>query len=149
MRTLTIRSFIALFSFFFFVNNGNAQTLFSYGSKSVSKGDFLKAYSKNNNEGKPTEKSYRDYLELYIRYKLKVQAAYDLKLDTLPAQQTELKNFRNQVADTYMNDEESLNTLVNEAYERSHKDIHLAHIFISIPKNVTPADTLKAYQKIY
>jgi peptidyl-prolyl cis-trans isomerase SurA len=77
-----------------------------------------------------------------------VKAAYDLKLDTLPSQQTELKNFRNQVADTYMNDEESLNALVNQAYDRSRKDVHLAHIFIAVPKNATPADTLKAYQKM-
>ena len=133
MRNLSRKFLIAAFILCFAAISSDAQTLFSYGEKAVTKEDFLKAYSKNNIEGKATEKSYRDYLELYIRYKLKVKAAYDLKLDTLPSQQTELKNFRNQVADTYMNDEESLNALVNEAYERSRKDIHLAHIFIAVP----------------
>lgn len=148
MKNLTKINWIAAVLFCFYAVNSNAQTLFSYGEKTVSKGDFLKAYSKNNLDGKATEKSYKDYLELYIRYKLKVKAAYDLRLDTLTAQQTELKNFRNQVADTYMNDAESLNALVNEAYDRSRKDIRLAHIFIAVPKNATPADTLKAYQKM-
>ena len=61
---------------------------------SVSKEEFLRAYNKNNTAGNNTEKAYRDYLDLYIRFKLKVQAAYDAKLDTLSAQATELQNFR-------------------------------------------------------
>ena len=77
-----------------------------------------------------------------------MKAAYDLKLDTLAGQKTELKNFRNQVADTYMNDEESMNALINEAYDRSRKDIHLAHIFVAAPKNASSVDTLKAFEKI-
>ncbi|HVM87532.1 MAG TPA: peptidylprolyl isomerase [Puia sp.] len=148
MRKLILQSFGAFIFFQVSFFNGNAQTIFTYGDNPVSKQDFLKAYTKNNSEGKSTEKSYKDYLELYIRYKLKVKAAYDLKLDTLSSQTTELKNFRNQVADTYMNDEESLNKLVNEAYDRSLKDIHLAYIFVAAPQNATPADTLKASQKI-
>ncbi|HLY71079.1 MAG TPA: peptidylprolyl isomerase [Puia sp.] len=131
-----------------FIASGlDAQTLFTYGKNSVSKQEFLKAFKKNNNEKSNSEKSYRNYLELYIRFKLKVQAAYDMKLDTLRTQQTELQNFRNQVADSYINDNASMNKLVNEAFERSQKDIHLAHIFIATPKNATPADTLKAFQK--
>jgi peptidyl-prolyl cis-trans isomerase SurA len=124
-----------------------AQTLFTCNGGAVSKADFLKAYNKNNTGEKPTEKSYRDYLELYIRYKLKVKAAYDWKLDTLPGQLTELQNFRSQIAETYMNDEESMNKLVGEVFARGQKDLHLAHIFIVIPRNATPADTLRSYEK--
>ncbi len=148
MRNLTLKNLTAVIAICLSVINTHAQTLFSYGDKRVSEQDFLKAYSKNNIEGKVSEKSYRDYLQLYIRYKLKVQAAYDLKLDTLTPLLTEGKNFRNQVADTYINDTESLNALVNEAYDRSKKDIHLSHIFIAVGKNMVPADTLKAYKKM-
>jgi peptidyl-prolyl cis-trans isomerase SurA len=124
-----------------------AQTLFTCDGQSISKEDFLKAYNKNNIAGRATTASYKDYLELYIRYKLKVRAAYDLRLDTLPGQRSELQNFRAQVIENYMRDEESMNRLVKEAFTRGQRDIHLSLIFIPIPKNATPPDTLSAWQK--
>jgi peptidyl-prolyl cis-trans isomerase SurA len=124
-----------------------SQSLFSVDHQDVSKEEFLRAYNKNNAGKKATDKSYRDYLDLYIRYKLKVRAAYDAELDTLPAQRTELQNFRGQVAEGYLKDETSMDRLVTEVYERGQKDIHLSHILIAFPKNPTPADTLRAYEK--
>src|SRR5271163_3306108 len=96
------------------VTSSFGQNLFSVGDESVSKADFLKAYHKNNTAAQPTEKSYRDYLNLYIRYKLKVKAAYELRLDTSAAQVTELQNFRRQIVESYLNDEASLNKMVQQ-----------------------------------
>jgi peptidyl-prolyl cis-trans isomerase SurA len=127
---------------------GNAQVLFTYGGKAVTKSDFLKAYNKNNTESNPTEKSYRDYLELYIRFKLKVQAALDKKLDTLSSQQAELNSFRNQIIDGYVRDEASINELVTESILRSKKDIHVAHIFVATGKDATGEAIKKAQDKI-
>jgi peptidyl-prolyl cis-trans isomerase SurA len=124
-----------------------AQTLFTVDGTPVSREEFLKAFTKNNNGVRPTDKAYRDYLELYIRYKLKVKAAYAAQLDTLPAQRTELQNFRSQVADSYLKDQESLDRLVKEVFVRGQKDIRLAHIYIALPKNASPADTVRAYEK--
>src|SRR3954471_11073921 len=81
------------------------QTLVSYGKQTISREEFLKAFRKNNANIKATEKAYRDYLDLYIRYKLKVQAAKDMKLDTLAGQITDLKNFKSQIVDQYITDE--------------------------------------------
>lgn len=124
------------------------QTLFTYDGKEVSKDDFLKAYRKNNTAQKNPEKSYRDYLELYIRYKLKVQAAYDAKMDTLPSQSSELQTFRGQVVENFMSDRGSVDKLVREAFVRGQKDIHLEHIFVGLPSGASPGDTAKAWQKI-
>ena len=126
-----------------------AQPLFTCDGRSVSKEDFLKAYNKNNTGEKATQKNYRDYLDLYIRYKLKVRAAYDQQMDTLAGQRTELQNFRAQVAENYLKDEESLDKMVKEVYVRGQKDLHLAHIFIALPKNASPADTARAYAKAW
>jgi peptidyl-prolyl cis-trans isomerase SurA len=126
-----------------------AQSLFTIDGTGINKEEFLKAYNKNNNEGKPTERSYRDYLELYIRYKLKVRAAYDMQLDTLATQKTELQNFRAQVADNYLKDEASLDKLVKEAFTRGQHDIHLAHIFIAIPKISPVIDTAARAESAY
>src|ERR1700761_4980311 len=139
---------LTLFIFLIFLLSGlHAQTLFSVDDAPVTKDEFLKAYNKNNSGQKPTEKSYRDYLELYIRYKLKVKAAYEAQLDPLPSQRTELQNFRSQVAETYLKDENSLDRLVKEVFDRGQKDIRLAHILIALPRNALPVDTLKAYEK--
>lgn len=125
----------------------HAQTLFTYGTRTVSKEEFLKAYNKNNTETAPSEQSYRDYLDLYIRFKIKVQAALEARLDTLPSQQAELAAFRNQVVESFMNDEASINVLVEEAIERSKKDIHVAHIFIAAPPSATSEQVQQAQKK--
>ncbi|OQP65757.1 hypothetical protein A3860_14255 [Niastella vici] len=132
----------------FMTATGNAQVLFTYGGKAVTKTDFLKAYNKNNTENSPTDKSYRDYLELYTRFKLKVQAALDKKLDTISTQKAELNSFRNQIIDGYVRDEASINELVTESILRSRKDIHIAHIFVAAGKNATPEAVKKAEEKI-
>src|ERR1700749_955082 len=124
------------------------QTLVSYGKQTISREEFLKAFRKNNTSVKATEKAYRDYLNLYIRYKLKVQAARDLRLDTLPGQITELKNFKSQIVDQYINDEISLNQMAREAFVRSQRDLRVSFIFVASPKTASPADTAKAWQKI-
>jgi peptidyl-prolyl cis-trans isomerase SurA len=141
-RVVLTSLYILLFSF-----GLSAQTLFTVDGTPVSKEEFLKAFTKNNNGVSPTEKTYRDYLELYIRYKLKVKAAYAGQLDTLAAQRIELQNFRSQVADAYMKDQQSLDKLVKEAFQRSQTDIRLAHIFFALPKDPSPLDTLRAYDK--
>jgi peptidyl-prolyl cis-trans isomerase SurA len=124
------------------------QTLVRYGNQSISKEEFLTAFHKNNAHVKPSEKAYRDYLNLYIRYRLKVQAALDIRLDTTAGQLTELQNFKSQIVDQYITDELSLNQLAREAYNRSKQDLRISYIFVAAPKNAAPADTVRAWQKI-
>jgi peptidyl-prolyl cis-trans isomerase SurA len=130
------------------LTTADAQSLFTYGTRSVTKEEFLKAYNKNNTETKPSEQSYREYLDLYTRFKIKVQAALDARLDTLPNQKAELAAFRNQVVENYMNDEASINVLIDEAMERSKKDRHIAHIFIAAGPNATAEQVQAAQVKI-
>jgi peptidyl-prolyl cis-trans isomerase SurA len=143
--------FCRFFSFVLLIliaENLTAQTLFTYGNKPVGKEEFLKAYSKNNTSEKRDEKSLREYLDLYTKFKLKVQAAYELRLDTLPSQKAELQNFRSQLVQNYLNDESSLNFLVDEAFDRSQKDVRISHIFIPANAKDSPAVIQRAKQKI-
>lgn len=125
-----------------------SQTIFTYGNKPVSKEEFLKAYNKNATETKPDAKAYREYLDLYIRFKLKVQAALDSRLDTLPSQKSELRSFRSQVASAYMNDEESVNKMIDEAIQRSGTEVRLSHIFVQLPMGASEEQVKKAQEKI-
>lgn len=120
-----------------------SQTLFTYGTNSVSKTEFLRAYNKNNTGSNNTEKAYRDYLDLYIRFKLKVAAGYEAHLDTLRTQAAELLNFRNQIAEGFMNDDNSLQYLVDEAFRHSQKDLRISYIYLPFKED----DTAAAFQK--
>ena len=124
------------------------QVLVRFGDQTISKNEFISAFRKNNLKTKAGEKAFRDYLDLYIRYRLKVKAAYDLGLDTGKVQITELQNFKSQIADQYTNDESSLNLMAREAFIRSQKDLRISYIFVAAAKNALPQDTVKAWLKI-
>ena len=124
------------------------QTLVRYGNHSITREEFVTAFHKNNARTKATDQAFREYLNLYIRYRLKVQAAYDMKMDTLPGQITELQNFKSQIVDQYMNDESSLNQMTKEAFVRSQHDLRISYIFVAAAKNASPADTVRAWKKI-
>ncbi|ANE51202.1 peptidylprolyl isomerase [Flavisolibacter tropicus] len=120
----------------------SAQTLFTYGGESVSAQEFLKAYRKNNTDAQSPE-AMKGYLDLYIASRLKVKEAKARGYDTLPQLVAELENLRAQILPGFLSDEESVKALVKEAFQRSQKDIHVAHIFIATGNN----DTAAAYQK--
>jgi peptidyl-prolyl cis-trans isomerase SurA len=109
----------------------SAQTLFTYADKSVSASEYTKAFNKVypppvlNKANK-----MRQYLDLYINSKLKIHEATLRGYDTTPGFIEEYTALRNQVIENYMNDTQSLNALVDEAFTRSQKDIKVQHIFI-------------------
>jgi len=131
-----------LFTFLCFTSVLFSQTLFTYGDGSVDKDEFLRAYNKNKTPVTDKEKALRDYLDLYIKFKLKVKAAKDMHLDTLQQLQTDLQNFRSQVDETYLNNEQAVTELINEAFVRSQKDIHVAHFFIEMIGTINPGDSI-------
>jgi peptidyl-prolyl cis-trans isomerase SurA len=127
----------------------NAQTVFTAGKTTITKEEFLRAFGKNNTSNDRSEKAFRDYLELYTRFKLKVQAAYDAKLDTLSTQKAELENFRNQVAESYLNDENSTQELLEEAFVRSQTDIRISHIYIAAGNETDSTTARKKAEEAY
>jgi peptidyl-prolyl cis-trans isomerase SurA len=124
---------------------GSAQTLFTYGKYSVDVKEFLRAYNKNNTQPVTNKaQAIRDYLDLYIKSRLKIREAYERGYDKLPQIKSEVDNLHSQIADNYMNDPETTKRLSKEAFERSLKDIHVAHIFISIKDANGNIDTTAA-----
>jgi peptidyl-prolyl cis-trans isomerase SurA len=129
-----------------------SQTLFTYGNNAVDKAEFLRAYNKNKTVTDDKEKAMREYLDLYSKFKLKVKAAKDAKLDALPQLAADLQNFRSQIEETYMTNDDAMNILIDEAFINSQKDLHVIHFFTAVNAGATPADSVKAVkamQKIY
>lgn len=139
-----MRIFVVLFTLLFSCTALFAQTLFTYGNTAVTKEEFLRAYNKNKTAVPDKEQALKEYLELYSRFKLKVKAAKDLQLDTLPQLLNDLQNFRAQIDEAYMTNDNALNDLVDEAVKNSQKDLHVLRFFISLNNSSTKADSVKA-----
>jgi peptidyl-prolyl cis-trans isomerase SurA len=149
MRKIWIFALLA-----FFTTNAYAQKgllkkeLLNIAGQKVTAGDFLKVYQKNGSEGEDTM-GLRNYLQLYINFRLKVLEAENRKMDTVAAFKRELKSYRKQLARPYFTDEKVTDSLVKEAYQRMQYDIRASHILIRVSPDASPADTLKAWKKIH
>lgn len=125
------------------------KVLFTVEDDSVSAEEFMAVFNKNRDIGEDIDpKTPREYLDLYINFKLKVHEAKELGRDTLPNFKREFNNYREQLMKPYLSDKEVTNELVREAYRRMKYDVRASHIMVALPKDPSPEDTLKAYNKI-
>ena len=131
------------------VSHASSQTLFTYGGQAVDAKEFLRAFNKNNkNPSSAKAKAMSDYLGLYINSKLKVREAVERRFDTIPEIKSEMESLRSQVIENYMSDSQSEEKLLNEAFQRSQKVIHVAHIFISFKNSAGLVDSAAAFKKL-
>lgn len=129
--------------------SASTQTLFTFGDQKVDVQEFQRAYKKNNApDVADKKKAMKDYLELYITSRLKINEAYERGYDKLPQIEAEVANLRGQIIENYLSDPDAINRLTKEAFERSQKDIRVAHLFISINNASGFPDTVNAKKKL-
>ena len=150
MKSMKILGILLMLAFFIPANAQNSKPLFSVGNENIGLDEFLNVYKKNN-MGKDvdySEGAVRDYLNLYVNFRLKVKESRDMHMDTVGSVNTELSSYRTTLAKSYLIDKEVTDQLVTEAYDRLSKEIHVAHILVKCDQNASPADTLKAFNDI-
>lgn len=124
------------------------ETFITIGAQKVTTGEFERIFNKNNSIATAEKQSLEEYLQMYINFKLKVQAAMDAGYDTTSAFRTELRGYRDQLAKSYLTDNKAVDSLIEEAYQRMHTEVSASHIMAALRTNPTPADTLEAWSKI-
>jgi peptidyl-prolyl cis-trans isomerase SurA len=126
----------------------NDPVLFTVHKTPVHVSEFSYIYAKTNGQNADfSRKSLEEYLDLYVKFKLKVQKARDMQIDTVPSLKSELDGYRRQLADSYLVDREVTEKLAKEAYDRIQQDVELYHIFFAAPRSAAPADTLAQYER--
>lgn len=122
--------------------------LFTVDNDAVNVSEFNYIYNKNNGENANYSKeSIEEYLDLYVKFKLKVQKAKELKLDTIKVLQDELAGYRQQLANSYLVDKEVNQKLVDEVFQRKQKDIKVAHILVSLSERANDGAVAAAREK--
>lgn len=116
--------------------------LFSVQGKPVHVSEFDYIYKKTNGQQADYSKaSLEEYLDLYVKFKLKVQRAKDMKMDTIATLARELEGYRRQLADTYLVDREVTDKLIAEVYQRMAVEREVYHILLKIKPNATTEDS--------
>lgn len=129
--------------------NAPKKVLFNIDDTPYYTDEFVRVYQKNLDLVKDeSQKDLNQYLDLFVGYKLKIKKANQLGLQEGEAYKNELKSYRDQLAKNYVTDSKVTDELIQEAYERSKKEINASHILLMVDENASPQDTLKVYQKI-
>lgn len=114
--------------------------------KDITREEFLWMYNKNNSAIE--ELSQEAYLDSYIDFQLKIRDAEKMGLDTTAAFIKDQAAYKSQLYQSYLPQEPTLDMLVKEAYERMKSDVKASHILVRVSPGASPADTLKAWEKI-
>lgn len=119
----------------------------------VKKSEFEYFFRKNNTETKVTRKTVKQYADLYLSFKLKVQAAIDEGLDKSDSFLNEYSMYRDMQAEEYLIDTDFLDELARSSYDESVQVVGkegLAHLYvISLePKDDSEESRKECYDKI-
>lgn len=120
--------------------------LFTMEEIPVTIAEFEHSYNKNS--GIPgADIPVGEYLERYINFRLKVLEAERMGYDTNRAFMEELSGYRDQLAAPYLRDEQTIESLIREAYDRTVHEVNVSQILLLLPENPVPEDTLRTFQK--
>lgn len=123
--------------------------LLTINKEPVYSSEFLRVYEKNKDIViDPHNKEIKEYLNLFVDFKLKLAEAKSLGLDQNADFKIELNKYKTQLADSYIKDQEIREELVLETYERMKYEVNASHILVLADVNASPSDTLKAFNKI-
>lgn len=120
----------------------------------VTRSEFEYNYNKNNSEGVIDKKNVEEYADLFINYKLKVQAALDDHLDTLSSYQKEFRQYRDQQIRPLLVPEGAKEKEVRDYYDsmlarlEGKQLLQPAHILIHLTQDATEEQKAAAKVRI-
>ena len=92
--------------------------------------------------------AYQDFLERYVNFRLKVRAAEEAGMGADSALQGEIAQYRANLARPYLLEQEVLDPIIRDLYERKGQVVDASHILIQVGPDAAPEDTLAAYNRI-
>ena len=120
----------------------------------VPRSEFEYSYNKNNTDGVIDKKTVEEYVDLFVNYKLKVQAALDARLDTTQAFLKEFAQYRDmQIRPTFVTDDDMMEE-AHRVYDQTKNSIgpdglvRASHILILMKQKATEDEQREAKRRI-
>jgi peptidyl-prolyl cis-trans isomerase SurA len=131
--------------------SGPNANIASVGSERITVKDFEDAYAKNNGgweKGAASTFEERErFLDLLVRFRLKVQEARAQGLVQDSSIRSELKTYGLSIATSYMLDKELVDPNLRKMFERKTEEVRASHILVRLDAAAQPQDTVAAYER--
>lgn len=122
--------------------------------KPVTRSEFEYAYNKNRSvEGAVEQKSVEEYAEMFLNYRLKVEAALDARLDTLSSLKKEFLTYRDMQLMPFLVDSLYVDSVARSLYDASVERLggrdllRTQHILVRLDAAATEAQKQAAQRK--
>lgn len=92
--------------------------------------------------------AYKDFLERYVDFRLKVLEARSAGYHELSDLKSEIQGYRSQLARPRLLDREVKEPLIRELHARRLEMVEASHVLITVSQNAVPEDTLAAYSRL-
>lgn len=121
----------------------------------VTRSEFEYSYNKNNSEGVIDKKTVKEYVDLFVNYKLKVAAAIEAGIDTTQAFKSEFAMYRDQQIRPMVINDDDVEAEARRIYTRTQRQVDSlggmikpAHILLMVNQNATKTEQDKAKMRI-
>lgn len=126
----------------------NDPVVITVNGQKVLRSEFEYFYNKNNDQDVAEEKTFDEYVDLFVNYKLKVQEALSRGIDTTQAYINELAGYRKQLAEPYLYNDSWKETAVQDILNNRKYEVHAAHILVSLKEDASPKEVAAAQAKL-
>jgi len=117
-----------------------------YGDHVLRTDELVQEYKRNSNVAESD--SPEDFLDRFVKFRLKVLAAESSGYHKDPSVQEEIQLYRSAFARPYLIDREVLAPILLDLYEKKKQAVHASHIFGYLRPDMSPAESLQVYNRI-
>ena len=133
---------------------GGDPVVMRINGKDVHRSEFEYNFNKNNGDNVVDRKTVDEYVDLFVNYKLKVEAALDARYDTLSSFKREFRTYRDQQVRPYFVtpalEEQELKQYYDGMKASVGPDglVHPAHILVRMPQKADDGEQAKAKARV-
>lgn len=123
----------------------------SVGDDKITLGEYERLYVKSNGSREAglqaTMEEREKFLDLMVKYRLKLADAYTMGLDKDPSLMAEVGQYKGSLAASYLTERDVTEPGLRRLYQRRSEETRASHILLSLGPNAAPEDTVAAYAK--
>jgi peptidyl-prolyl cis-trans isomerase SurA len=112
-------------------------------------GQYLKTLGSREAGAATTTEDRQRFLDLLVKYRLKLAGAYSEGLDRRPEVMSEIDAYKGSLASSYLTEREVVAPGLRKLYARRSEEIRASHILLSLSPAPSAAESAASYQRAY